>query len=72
MDDNVLPSLSLAVDGLTDTSRYTASDLEVQSGTAANEPPDTRIPDAPYDPEQLEVYGWESSFWGKILSYFRF
>ena len=68
MDDDVLPSLSLAVDGLTDTSRYTASELQA----AANEPPDTRIPDAPYDPEQLEVYGWESSFWSKILSYFRF
>lgn len=72
VDDDVLPSLSLAVDGLTDTSRYTASDLEMQPSQAANEPPDTRIPDAPYDPEQLEVYGWESSFWGKIISYFRF
>ncbi|MDJ0916640.1 MAG: hypothetical protein QNJ05_02675 [Woeseiaceae bacterium] len=39
---------------------------------AANDEPDTRIPDTTLDPEQLEVYGWESSIWKKILGYVGF
>lgn len=30
---------------------------------------DTTMPVATLDPEQLEVYGWESSFWRKICGY---
>ena len=41
---------------------------------AANEPvqPDTTLPVATLDPEQLEVYGWESNWWKKIKSYIGF
>ncbi len=30
------------------------------------------MPVATLDPEQLEVYGWESSLWKKIKSYIGF
>ena len=33
---------------------------------------DTTMPVARLNPEQLEVYGWETSFWSKIKSYFGF
>ncbi|MEM7502680.1 MAG: hypothetical protein AAF417_11580 [Pseudomonadota bacterium] len=73
MDDEVLPRLTLAVDGLTDTSRFTPKDLELESEAAATAAEqETPVPDQVLDPEQLEVYGWESSFWRKVLSYFRF
>ena len=74
MDDEVLPRLTLAVDGLTDTSRFTPKDLELDSEEAAADAAaqETPVPDQALDPEQLEVYGWESSFWRKVLSYFRF
>jgi len=41
---------------------------------AANEPiaPDTTMPLAKLDPEQLEVYGWESNWWKKIRGYIGF
>jgi hypothetical protein len=29
----------------------------------------TTMPVATLDPEQLEVYGWESSFWRKLKGY---
>jgi hypothetical protein len=65
----VLPYLSLAVDGLTDgVGRRTAS-LELRpEDVAANqsECPDTTLPAIKFDPEQLEVDGWESSFLRKM------
>ena len=42
--------------------------------TAANQiiKPSTTMPVAILDPEQLEVYGWESSLWRKIRGYLGF
>ena len=34
--------------------------------------PDTTLPPTKLDPEQLEVYGWESSLWRKIKHYIGF
>ena len=41
---------------------------------AANEPvaADTTMPPTQLDPEQLEVYGWESSLWRKLRAYIGF
>ena len=30
------------------------------------------MPVATFDPEQLEVYGWESTLWRKLKSYIGF
>jgi len=70
-----LPRLSLAVDGLTTSIDGAAGNLEMPSeDTAANQiiKPSTTMPVAILDPEQLEVYGWESSLWRKICSYLGF
>ena len=74
VDDDVLPYLSLAVDGLTDTAETRKGSLELRPGDAANEDtaPDTTMPVAQLDPEQLEVYGWESSLWRKLKGYLGF
>lgn len=73
VDDDVLPYLSLAVDGLTSHADDRRGRLELRpDDVAANEPipPDTTMPVAVLDPDQLEVYGWESSWWRKIRGYF--
>ena len=72
VDDEVLPYLSLAVDGLTE-----ANDGECElrpEDLAANEAlkADTTMPVAKLDPEMLDVYGWEPSLWKKIKGYFGF
>lgn len=74
VDDEVLPRLSLAVDGLTGTLDRRKGALEVGTEAAANEPipPSDALPVAEYDPEQLEVYGWESSLWRKLRGYLGF
>ena len=75
VDDEVLPYLSLAVDGLTDTAEGKKGRLELRpEDAAANQavPASTEIPEMKLDPEQLEVYGWESSLWRKIKSYLGF
>jgi hypothetical protein len=75
VDDDVLPYLSLEVDGLTTSSDGKRGRLELRpDDVAANEPvtPDTTMPVATLDPDQLEVYGWESSIWKKIKAYFGF
>lgn len=75
VDDEVLPRLSLAVDGLTTPIDGAAGNLEMPSeDTAANQiiKPSTTMPVAILDPEQLEVYGWESSLWRKIRGYLGF
>ena len=72
VDDEVLPYLSLAVDGLTDSTDGRKGDLELRpEDAAANESisADTTLPVTALDPEQLEVYGWESSLWKKIKGY---
>lgn len=74
VDDEVLPRLSLAVEGLTDTITAARADLEL--GPAEEDPPpippSTELPNTGLDPEQLEVYGWESSIWRKIRGYLGF
>jgi len=75
VDDEVLPYLSLAVDGLTDPDEKKNGRLEIRpEDVAANEAraPDTTMPVAKLDPDQLEVYGWESSLWKKIMGYLGF
>lgn len=75
VDDNVLPYLSLAVDGLTEPSDGKKGKLEMRpEDVAANEPlsPDTTMPVATLGDEQLDVYGWESSLWKKIKGYVGF
>ena len=69
VDDEVLPCLSLAVDGLTDAADRRNASLELRpDDVAATEPvcPDTTLPGVTFDPEQLEVEGWESSFRRKM------
>lgn len=75
VDDEVLPYLSLAVDGLTEPGEQKSGGLELRpDDAAANDTagPDTTMPVATLDPEQLEVYGWESSLWRKIRGYLGF
>jgi hypothetical protein len=71
----VLPYLSLAVDGLNDPVEIRKGRLELRpEDAAANDPvkPDTTMPVAIIDPDQLDVYGWESSLWKKIKGYLGF
>ena len=75
VDDEVLPYLSLAVDGLTDSGDNKRGNLELRpEDVAANEPipADTTMPVTSLDPDQLEVYGWESNWWRKIRGYLGF
>lgn len=74
VDDDVLPRLSLAVEGLTDTiaTSRAAFELAAAGAVEAEIAPSTELPDTAYDPEQLEVYGWESSVWRKIRGYLGF
>lgn len=75
VDDEVLPYLSLAVDGLTDSGVGKAGKLELRpDDVLANQTPqpDSTMPVAKLDPEQLEVYGWESSLWKKVKGYLGF
>lgn len=74
VDDNVLPRLSLAVDGLTTSHDKVAGSLELSPDDVANDASkaDTTMPVAVLEPEQLEVYGWESSVWRKIRGYLGF
>lgn len=74
VDDEVLPRLNLAVDGLTGTNARTRGAMELNPNDAANEPmPATSsLPNVALDPEQLEVYGWETSFWRKMRGYLGF
>jgi hypothetical protein len=74
VDDDVLPRLCLAVEGLTGNGRRTRSALELRPEDVAGEQirPSVTLPVAALDPDQLEVYGWESSFWRKIRGYLGF
>lgn len=75
VDDNVLPYLSLEVDGLTSSADGRKGSLELRpDDVAANEPvrADTTMPVVALDPDGLEVYGWESSLWKKIKAYLGF
>lgn len=71
----MLPYLSLEVDGLTTHREGKRGQLELRPGdVAANESlaPDTTMPVAALDPDQLDVYGWETSLWKKIKGYLGF
>lgn len=75
VDDDVLPYLSLEVDGLTTTKEGKKGKLELRpEDVAANEPVEAgaKIPTVVLGGEQLEVYGWESSLWKKIRGYLGF
>lgn len=75
VDDEVLPYLSLAVDGLTDSAEARRGRMELRpEDIAANDcaPRASELPETRLDPEQLEVYGWESSWWRKIRGYIGF
>lgn len=75
VDDDVLPSLSLAVDGLTTPVDRIRGGLELDPANgAANEaiPPSNVLPEAQLGPDHLEVYGWETSLWRKIRGYLGF
>lgn len=70
-----MPYLSLAVDGLTTSGDGKRGKLELRpEDVAANQAvaPDTTMPVAVLDPDQLDVYGWETSLWKKIRGYFGF
>ncbi len=72
VSEEVLPKLSLAVDGLT---TRVDGDMELPSEDTANNKiikPSQAFPKTKLDPEQLEVYGWESSLWKKIRGYLGF
>jgi hypothetical protein len=76
VDDEVLPYLSLAVDGLTEAKEGKTGKLEIRpEDMVANEEPkpDTTMPVATLDSDQfVEVYGWETSWWKKVKGYFGF
>ena len=74
VDDDVLPYLSLAVDGLTEPGDGRKGKLELRpEDLAANQEaaPDTTMPVAALNADDfIEVYGWETSWWKKIKGYF--
>jgi len=75
VEDDVLPRLSLAVDGLTETGEVRKGGLQMPSeDTIINEAikPSCTLPATKLDPEVMEVYGWESSLWKKIRGYLGF
>ena len=81
VDDDVLPSANLAVDGLTSAWQGRGGKLELRSDDiAANEPvepiepiePDTEVPVIMTEPQELEVYGFETSLWKKLRGYIGF
>lgn len=68
VDDEVLPYLSLAVDGLTTTRSLGPEDLEVRPEDGSGDDVESGgvVPEMPFDPEQLEVRGWESTLWRQL------
>jgi len=75
VDDEVLPYLSLEVDGLTKASDGKKGKLELRpEDVAANDAneADTTMPVVKLGSEQLDVYGWEFSLWKKIKGYLGF
>ena len=76
VEDDVLPRLSLAVDGLTEGSKKERQRMEMPSDDelAVNEPikPSTALPATTADSQILEVYGWESNVWKKVRGYLGF
>ena len=72
VDDEVLPYLSLAVDGLTERADGRDGGLELRpEDVAANEAviADTTLPDVRLGSAGLDVYGWEPNLWRRIKGY---
>ena len=70
VDDDVLPKLNLKVDGLTEGRAGHTGEFELLPEDAApGAAVSTEIPRPDLDPEHLEVYGWETSFWRKLRAY---
>ena len=73
VDDDVLPYLSLAVDGLNTADERATGRLEMRPDDIHERiKPSTSMPVTKPDPDQLEVYGWETSLWKKIRGYLGF
>ena len=74
VDDNVLPYLSLAVDGLNTAGERKKTSMEMRPEDAANEEIEVSMtmPVALLSPDHIEVYGWESSIWRKLRGYLGF
>ncbi len=75
VDDEVLPYLSLAVDGLTTSGEGRNGKLELRpEDVAANDvlKADTTMPVAALAADQLDVYGCETSLWKIIKGYLGF
>lgn len=72
VDDEVLPYLSLAVDGLNTSAEAKKGKFELRpEDLAANEvSADTTMPVASLGTEQLDVDDWNVSPWGKLRRYF--
>ena len=76
VEDDVLPRLSLAVDGLTEGGKKDVKKMEMptEEELAVNDPgpASATLPVTPEDSQILEVYGWESTFWKKFRGYLGF
>ena len=76
VEDDVLPRLSLAVDGLTEGGKQDVKKMEMptEEELAVNDPgpASAALPLTPADSQILEVYGWESNLWRKIRGYLGF
>ena len=75
VDDDVLPYLSLEVDGLTThekAGKAVSSCVRKMLPLMNRSSADTTMPVATLDANALEVYGWESSLWKKIKGYLGF
>lgn len=74
VDDEVLPYLSLAVDGLTQTRSLGPEDLEMRPEDASGDDDASAgvVPEVAFDPEQLEIRGWESTLWRQLKRFVGF
>lgn len=76
VDDDVLPNLNLAVDGLTTAWQARRGRLELAPDDIIDDepidPPDTAIPVITTEPHELEVYGFETSLWKRLRGYIGF
>lgn len=74
VDDEVLPYLSLAVDGLNTPTESRKGQLDLRPEDVANDEPspDTTMPVATLGAEQLDVDDWNVSIWGRLKKYFSF
>jgi hypothetical protein len=72
VEDEALPRLSLVVDGLTETSDSAIRRFEMPEEPEQSIAANTTMPVAALDPDMIEVYGWESSWWKKLRGYLGF